>query len=577
MLGILCINGEPKEAAQVQSLANSPWPCFHGNAGHTGLSPYDTSQVTGVPKWIYAVDTRINMQGPVIGSDGTIYINSYMDSNYIGRVCALNPDGTLKWSYSPGSSMISTLALSSDGTIYFDSMDGKMHALNPDGTLKWSCQVSNYLISSPVIGADGTIYIGTHDNKLLAIRADGTIKWSYTTGDCIWSSPAIGADGTIYVHSYDQKLYALNPDGTLKWSYLTGGRAEASPTIGPDGAIYVSAYDDGKLYALNSDGTLRWTYQTGYYLISSPAVGADGTVYVGSCDRNVYALNQDGTLKWSYLTNDCVDCSPAIGADGTIYVGSCDNRMLAFNPNGTLKWSYATGDWVLSSPAIGADGTVYVGSCDGKLYAFGNGAADEDQPQIVPGSTDDNGNQNSSSEWPSVDPSVQNWSVDIDPDTVETESNGNWITAYIELPNGADPACINSSSILLNGALTIVGPTEIGDYDLDGIPDLMVKFDRAEFVTLANLSPGQKTIFNVTVSGTLLGGSKFIGSDSVLVMNTTATNTENKNASNSGQPALTDAVASMSAYELALLFSMVCFSALGNLVFIARLRTQKKP
>ena len=35
------------ENAQAAGLANTSWPMFHGNARHTGLSPYDTSSNNG--------------------------------------------------------------------------------------------------------------------------------------------------------------------------------------------------------------------------------------------------------------------------------------------------------------------------------------------------------------------------------------------------------------------------------------------------------------------------------------------------------------------------------------------------
>jgi len=76
--------------------------------------------------------------------------------------------------------------------------------------------------------------------------------------------------------------------------------------------------------------------------------------------------------------------------------------------------------------------------------------------------------------------------IDIDPDTLNLKSNGNWITAYIEL-SGQDVSEIAIGSIKLTAAgkefaVDPAAPTAIGDYDSDGISDLMVKFDRAAIV-----------------------------------------------------------------------------------------------
>jgi len=75
--------------------------------------------------------------------------------------------------------------------------------------------------------------------------------------------------------------------------------------------------------------------------------------------------------------------------------------------------------------------------------------------------------------------------VDFDPGTLNLKSKGRVVTVYIELPEGYDVSQIDVSSIWLNGTVSALAePTEIGDYDGDGILDLMVKFDRAAVIGL---------------------------------------------------------------------------------------------
>ena len=50
------------------------------------------------------------------------------------------------------------------------------------------------------------------------------------------------------------------------------------------------------------------------------------------------------------------------------------------------------------------------------------------------------------------------------------------MTAYIELPQGFSVNQIEITSIVVGGTLhALPKPTEIGDYDMDGVPDFMVK------------------------------------------------------------------------------------------------------
>lgn len=104
--------------------------------------------------------------------------------------------------------------------------------------------------------------------------------------------------------------------------------------------------------------------------------------------------------------------------------------------------------------------------------------------------------------------------IDIDPDTL----NLNWITCYIELPEGYDVNQIDVNTVTLSveGATPIeaaLSPTEVGDYDNDSVPDLMVKFDRG--VAQSVVSEGS---VEMTVVGSLTDGTAFQGTDTVLVI-----------------------------------------------------------
>lgn len=115
--------------------------------------------------------------------------------------------------------------------------------------------------------------------------------------------------------------------------------------------------------------------------------------------------------------------------------------------------------------------------------------------------------------------------VDIDPDTLNLKSKGKWITCYIELPEGYDVGDINVSTILLNDTVPAeMHPVGIGDEDGDGIPDLMVKFDRTSVIDYIEdhidwYKPERTKplIYQVTLTiiGMLYDGTPFEGSDTI--------------------------------------------------------------
>jgi hypothetical protein len=109
--------------------------------------------------------------------------------------------------------------------------------------------------------------------------------------------------------------------------------------------------------------------------------------------------------------------------------------------------------------------------------------------------------------------------VDVKPDVLNLGGVGEWVTIYIELPEGCDVSDIDVSSIRLNGTIPvdINAPTDIGDYNGNGIPDLMVKFNRTavcQFILSKGIMRGNVTL---TVSGNLIYGIPFEGCDVIAV------------------------------------------------------------
>ena len=116
--------------------------------------------------------------------------------------------------------------------------------------------------------------------------------------------------------------------------------------------------------------------------------------------------------------------------------------------------------------------------------------------------------------------------VNIDPDTLNLSSCGNYITAYIEIPE-ANVNDIITQTILLNYTipLSLTAPMTIGDYDHDGTPDLMIKFDRAivesfvcEHIDRVQLWEAGFESVVLTVSGAFIDGMPFAGDDIIRVV-----------------------------------------------------------
>jgi len=114
--------------------------------------------------------------------------------------------------------------------------------------------------------------------------------------------------------------------------------------------------------------------------------------------------------------------------------------------------------------------------------------------------------------------------VNIDPDSLllKEGGNGNWITAYIGLPEGYDVENINVSTVTLNvmGKNVTVSKSDIQENKL------MVKFDRVTVVSqireqlpmMIHLTPHVKEEVTLEVTGKLTDDTTtFQGSDTIRV------------------------------------------------------------
>lgn len=103
--------------------------------------------------------------------------------------------------------------------------------------------------------------------------------------------------------------------------------------------------------------------------------------------------------------------------------------------------------------------------------------------------------------------------VEIAPTTLNIVSRGLYITCYIEMAGGYDPANIDVATVTINGAVSAeMTPTEVGDFDDDGIADLMVKFSRRDVLD----SIDELGDIEVTVAGQV-DGQGFEGVDTIRI------------------------------------------------------------
>jgi len=407
-----------------------------------------------------------------------------------------------------------------------------------------------YALTGHTISSGGVE--GGEDFWLIKTDAYGTAVWNRTYGgaslDVAYSVVqtddggfALGGETWSFGTGWDNAwLVKTDDNGIIEWNQ-TYCRSNYSP------AFCLAKTSDGGYVLAGRTASERNFGDGDFWIIKTDSFGRmqwDNT-YGGPGEETAHSVVQtiDGGYAITGLTNSFGE-------------GGFDTWLVKTDSNGEMEWNHTYGgandDWATSIGQIGANGYMF----SGYTRSFGEGAADfwlvktdnlgnvewnetyggksediaasfaqtTDGGYALAGFTESFGVGSRDFWLIKIGPTEILATVDIDPDTLNLKSNGEWITCYIELSAGFNVGDIDTSTILLNGTIGVDlgAPTQIGDYDCDGMADLMVKFDRStviEWLRLADYSQytGKSLDVNLEITG-MAAGTPFEGVDTVKVL-----------------------------------------------------------
>jgi hypothetical protein len=321
--------------------------------------------------------------------NGVIYAGSGETSGSIGRVYAINPDGTKKWVIAGG-----------------DPNTGFWNVGNP------ALPRINYLMC-PM--DENYVYMGNggSSGSVLAVNKTTGARLGWVTNAAGTGGPAGGVSGGLIITKSGKIIWAgqlngffaasvagLSAGGNITWDWQVYSVApnkasqypNGSPAIGSNGMIYVGATfaaDDNRIIAFNDEGVTSWETQLGsigYLDQGGIVITADGTVIAalkraeGESNGGVVALNPaDGSIKWRYGIPESAGSTPAIDNAGNIHFGTESGNYYVIKSDGSadplivkrdlaaLIAESGNADWtaengkIWSSPTIGDDGVIYIG------------------------------------------------------------------------------------------------------------------------------------------------------------------------------------------------------------------------
>jgi hypothetical protein len=351
------------------SLANSPWPRYHGNMQNNGRTTFN-GPISGT--LIKEIRIPFIGSGIVVGADSNIYLVG------AGYLYSLDKDGNENWKIKLTSWEIhNTPVVSSDGTIYIGLFqDKKLVAINPNGTIKWELNTGAIVQLASCIGLDGTIYFIDLDCNLNAVDKNGNILWKFYEYDFCTAGVANSAmshDGRVIYIITNHKLYAFEVSSqTILWAFEQP--ISNAALVDSKGNVYLVAKDTNQVdtpiyyYSLYPNGSIRWKYQLYRWFLSRHEATMDlnGNVYFAL--DTVYSLDYNGNLRWKkYFPNESFPTPFICDGGGKIYTMSRSDVgytkiIYCFDSDGRVLWSipYTIQGLIDWSPTIGYDNNLYI-------------------------------------------------------------------------------------------------------------------------------------------------------------------------------------------------------------------------
>lgn len=381
------------------------------------------------------------------------------------------------------------------------------------------------------LDGSGNVYVVDYgNNRIQKFTGSGTYltQWgTHGSGNGQFIDPfgvAVDGSGNVYVaDTGNSRIQKFTSSGDYLTQWGTYGGPSGSDSLGNldpangkfrfpigvavDGSdnVYVADANNSRIQKFTSTGA--YLTQWGTLGIESGqfnqpvglAVHASGNVYVTDVGiHRIQAFTSSGAYltQWGTLgSGDGQFANPigvALDASGNVYAADTqNNRVQVFTGTGSYLTQWGTsgsGSGELNAPygvALDASGNVYVVDHDNqRIQKFG--------PALTP----------------------IEMVFGLTPNTLNLASQGLWVMGFLEPASPYAASDIDIPSIRLNDTVPVdpATPTALGDHDGNGVPDLMVKFNRLAL----ELTVPEGDSVSVTVTGTV-GGHAFSGTDYIRV------------------------------------------------------------
>jgi len=352
----------------------APWPTALHDARHSATATAVGPQ-TGNILWSRQLEGNVT-PGPVVGSDGTIYLASNA-----GILHAIDPaSGRDLWTVDGGGPATGETDLSTsplvlpDGSLLWPGPADMLFEISPSGSVLWTHRFSGQVLSP--VRSGSTVYVVAMDGTLTALRLGGTdptVAWSLSLGHTSFGSPVL-AGPRLVVTTAGSAVIAVEDHGTrgvIDWRRALSAEVEVSASTDAEGDVFI-ADNKAEAYSFTRTGHLNWTRAVGHESYSSSSVTPTGLLYIGDNGGNLNVVRSaTGSPVRVIHAGGGLWAGQVIDQRGDVYLGTRAASIVGFSASGRLLFRIPVSADIDSYPALTANGTLIVGDQAGTVYAIG--------------------------------------------------------------------------------------------------------------------------------------------------------------------------------------------------------------
>lgn len=360
------------------------WPTQRANHNRDGLCQA-LGPDTVAQSWSLPLAGTTMMQEPISDMTGTIYLGTAesqgQGDEIEGTLHAVNPDGSLRWTFRTLGGILSSAAANRFGNVVVGDTEGIVYCLKPDGKQLWHRQLLGMIMyANPLIEDDGTVYILTQmmsgnelvSSTLFRLDPEGAVDWSRPlTGVCT-SAPFPNDQGDVTVVDKAGMLYSFNETGNPTQSYLlpdlpdkdflAGGVLAYGPEL-----IYTTDNDSFRIHLFNN--MMSIPCGLGEDGVTMPVLNTVQRMALGTqTAADVLRLNlYDGTnLAWAMDLPGTLMSNIAVDRGDNMYLATYDaggglqtgNGVSRVQSDQTASWFFPTGTALPSGVIVAGDGLI---------------------------------------------------------------------------------------------------------------------------------------------------------------------------------------------------------------------------